>query len=140
MEGPASFMTTRGGKKVIRIAMALLAILPSVAVAGEIVPIQSLVARPGEPAPPLLGRKLTIEGVLSSAPLPVGERFCLGYVQAREAAVVLFSSESILCGRFQAGERVRIEGQLATYQGGEEIRVTSALSIGHASEPPLKDA
>jgi signal transduction histidine kinase len=141
MERPGvPFMTRRGGKKVIRIAMALLAILPAVALAGEIVPIQTLVARPGEPAPLLLGRNVTIEGVLSSAPLPVGERFCLGYVQAGEAAVVLFSSESILCGRFQAGERVRIEGQLATYQGGEEIRATSALSIGHASEPPLKDA
>ena len=133
-------MTTRGGKKVIRIAMALLVIVPSVALSAQIVPIQSLVAHPGEPAPPLLGRNVTIEGVLSSAPLPVGEGFCLGYVQAGEAAVVLFSSESILCGRFQAGERVRMEGQLATYQGGEEVRVTSALSMGQASEPPVKDA
>jgi len=64
----------------------------------------------------------------------------LGYAQDNDAAIVLFSSESILCGRFPAGERVRIEGQLTAYQGGEEIRVSSIVSIGHAIMPPVKDA
>jgi signal transduction histidine kinase len=80
------------------------------------------------------------EGTLSSTPIPVGERACLGYAQDDDVAIVLFSSESILCGRFHAGERVRIEGQLTAYQGGEEIRVSSIVSIGHATTPPAKDA
>jgi len=80
------------------------------------------------------------EGTLSSTPIPVGERFCLAYAQDGAAAIVLFSSESVLCARFPAGERVRIQGLLATYQGGEEIRVNSIVSIGHSMAPPVKDA
>ena len=69
----------------------------------------------------------------------MGERACLGYIQDETAAIVLFSSESVLCGRFHTGERVRIQGQLAIYQGGEEIRVNTASSIGQASPPQPKD-
>src|ERR1700689_5902287 len=123
-------MTKRRGHKIARIATTLLALLPATAVAGDIVPIRSLVALPGAAASVPPGRDVTIEGTLSVAPIPVGERACLGYIQDETAAIVLFSSESVLCGRFQTGERVRIQGQLAIYQGGEEIRVTSASSIG----------
>jgi signal transduction histidine kinase len=132
-------MTTRRGNKVTHVVTALLAFLPATTVASEIVPIRSLVALPGAAASVPPGRDVTIEGTLSVAPIPVGERACLGYIQDETAAIVLFSSESVLCGRFQTGERVRIQGQLAIYQGGEEIRVNSALSIGHATGPQAKD-
>jgi len=132
-------MTRRSGHKITRIATALLALLPATAVAAESVPIRSLVAFPGAAASVPPGRDVTIEGTLSLAPIPVGERACLGYIQDDTAAIVLFSSESVLCGRFQTGERVRIQGQLAIYQGGEEIRVNSASSIGHATPPQAKD-
>jgi signal transduction histidine kinase len=133
-------MTTRRGHKVTRIAAALLAILPATTVASEIVPIRSLVARPGAVASAPSGSNVTTEGALSSVPVPVGERACLGYIQDDGAAIVLFSSESVLCGRFQTGERVRIQGQVTSYQGGEEIRVSSAWSIGQATAPQVKDA
>jgi signal transduction histidine kinase len=132
-------MTTRRRHKIARIATALLALLPVTAVAGEIVPIGSLVALPGAAASIPPGRDITIEGTLSQVPVPVGERACLGYIQDETAAIVLFSSESVLCGRFHTGERVRIQGQLAIYQGGEEIRVNSASSIGRAAAPQAKD-
>jgi signal transduction histidine kinase len=132
-------MTTRRGHKIVHIATVLLALLPATAVAAEVVPIRSLVALPGATAPVPPGRNVTIEGVLFSAPVPVGERACLGYIQDDTSAIVLFSSELVLCGRFQSGERLRVQGQLATYEGGEEIRVSSALSIGHATAPQAKD-
>lgn len=132
-------MRTRRGKKLKRIATALLAMLPSAAVAAEMVPTRSLVARPTAAASVPLGSNIVTEGILPSTPIPVGERACLAYAQDGDAAVVLFSSESILCGRFQAGDRVRVQGQLATYQGGEEIRVGSIMSIGHATVPQVKD-
>ena len=133
-------MTTRRGNKVTLTATALLALLPATTGAGETVPIRSLVARPGVVASVPSGSNVTTEGILSSAPVPVGERACLGYIQGEGAAIVLFSSESVLCGRFQTGERVRIQGQLSTYQGGEEIRVSSVSSIGQATAPQVKDA
>jgi signal transduction histidine kinase len=120
--------------------MALLAILPPTAVAAEIVPIRSLLARPMGDASVPLGRNITTEGILSSAPIAVGDRACLGYLQNDDAAIVVFSSESVLCGRFHAGERIQIQGELATYQGAEEVRVTSAFSIGQAQAPPVRDA
>jgi signal transduction histidine kinase len=133
-------MRTRRGKKLKRIATALLAMLPSTLLAAEIVPIRSLVARPTVAAAVPVGSNVVTEGILPSTPIPVGERFCLAYAQDGEAGVVLFSSESVLCGGFQAGDRVRVQGQLATYQGGEEIRVSSIMRIGHATPPPVKDA
>jgi len=133
-------MTTRRRNTVTRIATALLTILPSTTVAGEIVPIRSLLPRQGAAASVPLGSNVVTEGTLSSTPIPVGERFCLAYAQDGAAAIVLFSSESVLCARFPAGERVRIQGLLATYQGGEEIRVNSIVSIGHSMAPPVKDA
>ncbi len=137
---PACFpMRTRSGDKPGRIAIALLTMLPFTSAAATIVPIRSLVARPGAPASIPFGTDIVAEGTLTSTPVPVGERFCLGYIQDGDAAIVLFSSESILCGRLSAGDRVRIQGQLATYQGAEEIRVSSIASIGHAAAPPVKD-
>jgi signal transduction histidine kinase len=133
-------MTTRRGNKVTHIVTALLAFLPATTLASEITPIRSLVARPGAVASVPSGSNVTTEGALSSAPVSVGERACLGYIQDDGAAIVLFSSESVLCGRFQTGERVRIQGQLSTYQGGEEIRVSSVSSIGPAAAPQVKDA
>jgi signal transduction histidine kinase len=130
-------MTTVRGNKLVGIATALLAVLPA---AAEIVPIRSLLARPGATASVPEGSNLVTEGVLSSLPTPVGERSCLAYAQDDDAAIVLFSSESILCGRFSAGDRVRIQGQLAIYQGGEEIHVSSIMSTGRATAPPVKDA
>ena len=133
-------MRARKGNKLNGIAAALLVLLPSAALASELVPMRSLVTRQGVAARVPLGSNVVTEGTLSSAPIPVGERFCLAYAQDGGDAIVLFSSESILCGFFSAGERVRIQGQLATYQGGEEIRVSSIMSIGHATEPAAKDA
>jgi hypothetical protein len=137
---PACFpMRTRSGDKPGRIAIALLTMLPFTGAAATIVPIRSLVARPVAPARIPFGTDIVAEGTLTSTPLPVGERFCLGYAQDGDAAIVLFSSESILCGHLSAGDHVRIQGQLATYQGAEEIRVSSIASIGHAAAPPVKD-
>jgi len=133
-------MRTRTVNKPRRIATALLAILPATTVAAEIVPMRSLVARPGAAASVPFGSNVLTEGALSTTPIPVGERACLAYAQDGDAAIVLFSSESVLCGRFQTGDRVRIQGQLATYQGGEEIRVSSIVGIGHAPAPPVRDA
>jgi signal transduction histidine kinase len=133
-------MRTRRGYKLTQIVTALLVILPDTTVAGEIVPLRSLLASDGAVASVPSGSNVVTEGTLSSTPIPVGERACLGYAQDDDVAIVLFSSESMLCGRFSAGERVRIEGQLATYQGGEELRVSSIVSIGHAVTPPAKDA
>ena len=132
-------MRTRKGNKLNGIA-ALLVMLPCAALAGELVPIRSMVTRPGVPASVPLGSNVVTEGTLSSTPVPVGERFCLAYAQDGDGAIDLFSSESILCGLFSAGDRVRIQGQLGTYQGGEEIRVSSIVSIGHAAALPAKDA
>jgi len=126
-------MRTRTGNRQTRILTALFAILPSAALAGDIVSLRSLLQGPAV-------SNVVTEVMLSSTPIPVGERACLGYAQDDDIAIVLFSSESILCGRFSAGERVRIEGQLATYQGGEELRVSSIASIGHATVAPAKDA
>jgi signal transduction histidine kinase len=125
--------------KLLRIATALLAILPSVTLAAEIASIRSLLPHQGTPATVLPGSNVVVDGTLSSAPVPVGERQCLGYVQDDDAAMVVFSTELILCGHFPAGERVRVQGQLQTYEGGEEIRVTSIASIGHAAPPLVKD-
>src|ERR1700749_1744862 len=132
-------MTTRRGHRITLIATALLALLPATAIAGEIVPIRSLVALPGTAASIPPGRDVTIEGTLSLATIPVGERACLGYIQDETAAIVLYSPELMLCGRFRAGERVQVQGQLALYQGGEEIRVSSASSIGFGTVPQAKD-
>lgn len=118
----------------------LLAIVPSTTVAAEIVAIRSLVAHPGAAASVPLGGNVVTEGTLLAAPIPVGERACLSYAQDDEAAIVLFSAESVLCGHFAAGDRVRIEGQFATYQGGEEIRVSSIARTGRTTTPPVKDA
>jgi len=133
-------MKMRRGHKVSGIMTALLAIVPSTSFAGEIVPIRSLLARQGVAGGVASGSSVVTEGTLSSPPLPVGERACLAYAQDDDAAIVLFSTESILCGRFQAGERVRIQGQFSTYQGGEEIRVSAIVSLGHAAVPGVKDA
>ncbi len=133
-------MTRRRGNKLIRITAALLAILPSTAEAGEIIPIRLLLPQPGTAASVPSGSNIETEGTLSSDPIPVGDRACLAYAQDNDAAIVLFGSESVLCGRFRAGERIRIQGRLATYQGGEEIRVDSIASIGHATAPAAKDA
>jgi signal transduction histidine kinase len=138
-------MITRGNNKIALTLTALVAFLAGTATADEVVPLRLLQARPLQSQPGAvasipLGHPVVAEGTLSSAPVPVGERFCLGYLQDDDAAIVLFSTESILCGRFQAGERVRIQGQLSSYQGGEEVRVTSISSIGHAPAPAVKDA
>lgn len=133
-------MRTRRSNKLKRLATALLAILPSSMVAGDLVPIRSLLARPGVAASVPVGTQVSIEATLSSAPIPVGERFCLAYAQDGDAAIVLFSSELVLCGRLPAGERVRVQGQLTSYQGGEEIRVSSIAGIGQATVPAVKDA
>jgi signal transduction histidine kinase len=133
-------MITRVNNKFTLTIAALTAFLAATAAAGEVVPLRSLQQRPGAIASAVLGRQVVVEGTLSSAPIPVGERPCLGYLQDDDAAIVLFSTESILCGRFPAGERVRIQGQLSSYQGGEEVHVASILSIGHATAPQVKDA
>lgn len=118
--------------------VAALAIALCAVAADQNVPVRSLLAHEGTPSA-LLGTNVSADGTLSSTPVAVGERFCLGYVQNGDAAVVLFSFESILCGRFQAGDRVQFQGLLATYQGGEEVRVSSIVRVGHASVPPVKD-
>ncbi len=133
-------MITRTNNKIALTLAALVAFLAGTAAAEEVIPLRALQARPGSVAGVPLGHLVLAEGTLSSAPIPVGERFCLGYLQDQGAAIVLFSTESILCGRFQAGERVRVQGQLSSYQGGEEVRVNSITSIGHAPAPPVKDA
>ncbi|HTW64133.1 MAG TPA: ATP-binding protein [Bryobacteraceae bacterium] len=133
-------MTTPGGAKTTCIAAALLAIFPATTLAVQLFPVRSLQAGPGTVAAVPSGQTIETEGTLSSAPVPVGERFCLGYLQDGAAAIVLFSTESILCGHFPAGERVRVQGQLSTYQGGEEVRATSVVSIGHVAAPLVKDA
>src|SRR5579863_6619743 len=103
-------MRSRRSNQRTRIAAALLAILPSLTLFAEKVPIQSLLRRPAPGAVVPVGSDIVTEGTLSATPLPVGERACLAYAQDGDAAIVLFSSESVLCGRFSAGDRVRIQG------------------------------
>jgi len=84
--------------------------------------------------------ELVTVGTLAATPKRVSEEACLGYLDDGDAAIVLYATNaSLLCGPYQAGDRIRVSGQFSIYRGAEEIHVTAAAKLDQQSVPPAKD-
>jgi signal transduction histidine kinase len=121
------------------IGVALVGSLLSVGLtAAETMPIRSILSLDHNLAGKL--PELVTVGTLAATPMLVAQDGCLAYIDDGDAAIVLFTTNSsVLCGPFQAGDRIRVTGQFWIFRGAEEVHVTAAAKLDHQSVPPARD-
>ncbi|HYL77169.1 MAG TPA: ATP-binding protein [Bryobacteraceae bacterium] len=123
----------------IAIGVALLGSLFSAGLtATETTPIRSILSLDHNLAGKL--SEVATVGTLAATPMWVAQDGCLAYIDDGDAAIVLFTTNaSVLCGLFQAGDRIQVTGQFWIFRGAEEVHVTAAAKLGHQSVPPTRD-
>ncbi len=123
----------------IAIGVALVGSLLSAGLtATETTPIRSILSLDHNLAGQL--PELVTVGTLAATPMLVAQDGCLAYIDDGEAAIVLFApNASVLCGPFQAGDRIQVTGQFWIFRGAEEIHVTAAAKLDRHSVPPARD-
>ena len=89
----------------------------------------------------LLGRRVAVQGVVTSGPEAAGSSAATAVIQDAAGGIVLFTREhGRLRGRVRRGDRVRAYGTVRQYYGKEEIVVDSVVRLGAGAVPEPQDA
>ena len=86
-----------------------------------------------------IGSIVTVNGVLTAKPLLTARDSCISYLQDESGAIFLYTDTPATITQFNAGDRLRVTGKLASYKGGMEIVVDHADYRGTGAAPPARD-
>lgn len=93
-----------------------------------------------QPIPGRLGQSVTVEGVLTNGPIPVGADSSLADLQDSTGGITLYiPTRALLVGHFHRGDEVRVSGTIQQYEGQTEILVQHIDRLGPGTLPPPRD-
>ena len=93
-----------------------------------------------QPIPGRLGQSVTVEGVLTNGPIPVGADSSLADLQDSTGGITLYSpTRALLTGRFHRGDEVRVSGIIEQYEGQTEILIRHIDRLGPGTLPSPRD-
>ncbi len=86
--------------------------------------------------PDRLGERVTVQGILTSDPLPVARNSALANMQDGTAGILLYSrSASRLINRVKVGDEVIVTGVVGQYEGAEQIILDEIEFVREATVP-----
>ena len=90
--------------------------------------------------PDRLGATVTLVGVITSDPVLLGPSAARSTLQDHTAGIPVFTrNPTLLIDKFKSGDRVQIRGEIAQYQGSEELVPKEILRLGTGAIPPPRD-
>src|SRR5712692_3728105 len=109
--------------------------------APKVTPVKEATDYQGnQPIPGRLGQSVTVEGVLTDGPIPVGAHASLADLQDSTGGIKLYSPTRVLVdGHIHRGDEVRISGTIQQYEGQTEILVQHIDRLGPGTLPPPRD-
>ena len=93
-----------------------------------------------QPTSGRVGQSVTVVGVLTDGPIPVGANSALADLQDSTGGITLyFPSRALLAGRFHRGDEARVRGIIEQYEGQTEILVRHIERLGPGTLPAPHD-
>ncbi len=93
-----------------------------------------------QPIPGRLGQSVTVEGILTDGPIPVGAHASLADLQDSTGGITLYSpTRALVDGHIHRGDEVRVRGTIQQSEGRTEILVQHIDCLGPGTLPPPRD-
>ena len=99
----------------------------------------ALVDRDGDRVPDRIGDTVTVEGVVISTPVLLGEDAALVNFQDATGGIVLFARDTARLRSLGRGDRIRVRGRIGQYRGAEQLLVMSIDPRGRTAVPAPED-
>lgn len=93
-----------------------------------------------KPVPGHVGAFVTVEGVLTDGPIPVGGKSALVDIQDPSGGITVYgSSAALLSSKIKPGDELLVTGKVQVYEGQPEIALANVKDLGPGQIPDVRD-